>query len=113
MKKNNIALTVKADPVVEDLSGDVRIMLFLCIRELLMNVVKHSKAKNVTVSFSIADPHMTVIVNDDGTGYEPDKTPETSFGLFSVRERLRYLGGTMAITSKPGEGTRVAVTAPL
>jgi signal transduction histidine kinase len=113
LNPQGITLAVTADPTVEDLNNDMRVMLFLCIRELLMNIVKHSGAQNAAVSLSASNAELMVVVKDDGKGYDPDTIPKTSFGLFSVRERLRYLGGTIAITSESGKGARVAVTAPL
>jgi len=92
--------------------------LFQAVRELLANVGKHARASEVRVSIERNDGVIRVEVSDDGFGFDPVvvKTPHVTrggFGLFSIRERLRLLGGAMAIDSAPGRGTRVVLTAPL
>ena len=64
------------------------------------------------------DDHVYVEVEDDGVGFDTDLlTPEGSgrkrFGLFSIRERLRYLGGHLQVESSPGGGTKVSMMTPL
>jgi signal transduction histidine kinase len=62
--------------------------------------------------------HLKVIVEDNGVGFAPDKLAASTgkiegFGLFSIRERLNYFGGTMEIESTPGKLTRVILTTAL
>jgi len=88
------------------------------VRELLINVVKHAQASTASVSLSVKDGRLRLEVRDDGVGFDAAQSVEPSatgggFGLFSIRERLAYLGGTVAIRSSPGRGTRVTVVAPL
>jgi len=53
-----------------------------------------------------------VLVEDEGAGFDPSAVGR-GFGLFSVRERLRHLGGSLRIEAVPGDGTRAHVTVPL
>jgi len=98
------------------MSREIEILLFQATRELLMNVVKHSKAKNATVKFSSRGQKVRIEVSDDGTGFDIKKTfqPDLKggYGLYSIRERLRHIGGQLSIKSKPGQGTTIIVSAP-
>ena len=81
-----------------------------------MNVVKHAKASEVVIGVHRVDGSLRIQVNDDGVGLEPGKvgrSPSDSggFGLFSLRERIGLLGGSVAFESDGG--TRVTVLVPL
>ena len=100
------------------LDDDIRVLLFRNVRELLINVVKHSNARNVKVSISRVDKRIIVTVEDDGIGFDSaeaaSKAAErATFGLFSIRERLEQLEGYLEIKSAPGHGSRITMTAPL
>jgi signal transduction histidine kinase len=101
----------------KELSDEVKILLFKTIRELLINVVKHAAANTARVSIQGDAAHIRITVEDDGKGFDVVKTGLHSgtpggFGLFSIRERLKYLGGRFEVNSAPGKGTRVLVMAP-
>jgi signal transduction histidine kinase len=96
---------------------DLRILLFRTIRELLLNVVKHAKAKHATIQIRRAKNRIHINVVDDGIGFDfaaiADKlNNENAFGLFSIRERLSLRGGRLDLISVPGKGTRAAVVVP-
>jgi signal transduction histidine kinase len=88
------------------------------VRELLANMARHSQARSGTVSISSADGKIIVEVKDDGVGFGTTRTGTVldqsgGFGLFSIEERLGSFGGTIEVQSKPGEGTRATLIAPL
>ena len=94
-----------------------RVFLFQATRELLFNVVKHARAKKVTVSVKRAGDEMRIEVKDDGIGFDIFKNTSPAdknvgFGLFSIRERFHHLGGHLEVESEPGEGTRVILISP-
>ena len=100
------------------ISDDLGFLLYSAARELLINVVKHAKAKKAELSVSTTDSAISVVVRDDGIGFNmldnpPANNKHRGFGLFSIRERLASLGGKCEIESPPGGGSRVTVTAPL
>lgn len=100
------------------LADDMRILLFRAVRELLVNIVKHARAASCRVSCERDDGRILIVVADNGCGFEPTAqsahSPDSlGFGLFSIRERLHYLGGGMTIESSPGQGTTVILAAPL
>jgi len=82
---------------------------------MLINIAKHAKAKLIRLVLSRADDDIEIIIEDDGKGFDISvlKGKSTGLGLFSVRERLKHIGGKFEIESKRGEGSRVTLTAPL
>jgi signal transduction histidine kinase len=100
------------------MKNDVRVVLFRAIREVLQNIVKHAHARRVSVSVRCQGERILVEVQDDGVGFDTEKVlsicdADKGFGLFDVRERLDYLGGSLTIRSEPGHGTTVVLGAPL
>jgi signal transduction histidine kinase len=68
----------------------------------------------VTVALARLDGHLTMAVSDDGCGFDPTNATacRKGLGLISLAERVRMLGGQLAITAAPGNGTHLAVTLP-
>lgn len=102
----------------EALELDRQVILFQVVRELLVNIGKHSQASRAKVIMSLAGRSLKIQVNDDGRGFDASqaydpRAQKGSFGFFSMRERLNYLGGMIDLRSKPGMGTQVALTVPL
>ena len=100
------------------LDENVRALLFRNVRELLTNVVKHARAKKVSVSLKENANSVTVVIEDDGMGFDPEAVKtrngkQGGFGLFSIHERMSNLGGTFDIQSAPGKGCRVVLTMPV
>jgi two-component system, chemotaxis family, CheB/CheR fusion protein len=100
--------------------------LFRAVRELLINVAKHANVQSATVHAVVESAvdatqsnteNLLVTVTDTGVGFDASTTGrglgQSNFGLFSVRERLGLLGGSMAIRNRPGQGTSVVLTVPL
>lgn len=114
--QHNLAIKFHASDTFEPLADEVQVVLFQATRELLINIVKHSRAKNVAVSITENQKNARITIADDGIGFDgkvsfhADKSG--GFGLFSIRERLKHLGGQLSIFSNPGKGTRVVMTAP-
>lgn len=98
----------------------IAIVLFRCARELLINVAKHAQTKDAILSICMDEQAIHLSVHDSGVGFDAGRkhSPvrankgDGSFGLFSVRERVRYLGGNMHMSSAPGQGTTVRVSIP-
>jgi signal transduction histidine kinase len=101
-----------------NLTGEIRVLLFHLIRELLFNVVKHAGTDQATIKISLEDDHLCIVAEDQGIGFDPEtayerKQKEGGWGLFSIRERLNLFGGRLNIESAPGRGTRITIIFPL
>jgi len=113
-KQHYILFFCENDGSPKPLKKDVSILLFQTVRELFMNIVKHSQAHQVNVSIGSDGANIKIVVADDGIGFDASLIDTNrTFGFFSIRERLKYLGGTISIDTGPGRGTRVTVTSPL
>jgi signal transduction histidine kinase len=93
----------------------VKVLLYRSIRETLINIAKHARAKLVKVVLSKVENDIEITIEDDGKGFDIAalKDKPKGLGLFSVRERLRHIGGKLVIESKRGKGTHITLTAPL
>jgi PAS domain S-box-containing protein len=117
-KQYGIKCEFEDDGAVKPLDDDIRVLLFQNVRELLVNVCKHSQAQNAKVYVSLEDDAIRVSVEDNGVGFDASGVEthwdeSSGFGLFSIRERLNQFGGGFEIDSEPGRGTRITLTAPL
>jgi PAS domain S-box-containing protein len=100
------------------LSDDTSAMAFHSVRELLMNVIKHANASRVTVNIRKEGHILKIIVEDDGVGMPASierehKSDVHGFGLFSIRERMNDIDGSLSIESPPGQGVRAILSIPL
>jgi len=115
--QQGVVIKVQTDRSAKPMSDEIRLLLFQTMRELLTNVVKHASAKNIKVFITREDTTLQVKVEDDGLGLgvSPDFSLEGpgGFGIFSIQERLKYLGGHLEAVSEPGWGTRVTLRVPL
>jgi signal transduction histidine kinase len=96
--------------------SDIKVVLYQAVRELLINVVKHSGARHAWVSIHTDDGRIHFEVGDDGAGFEPHllgaPTEDGGYGLFSLQERLKAFQGILCIESAPGQGTIVKASFP-
>jgi len=112
--KVNISIDVKKE-VSLTLDNRQQQEVFRIIQEALNNVIKHSHAQVAQVSVQQSDNLITIIVSDDGEGFDL-KAPlqgQFHFGLQSMRQRAEELEGKLRIESEPGSGTKVICTIPL
>ena len=114
-RKYGIHTEFEDDERPKPLDDDVRAVLYRAVRELLVNIVKHAQAHKVKVSIGRDNHHVRIVVADDGIGFvpSPQLNKTGGLGLFSIRERLNYLGGSIEIESKPGQGTHITLVAPV
>jgi len=117
-QKHGVKTEFNDDAQPKPLDEDVCALLYRAVRELLINVVKHAQAQCVKVSICTSSDKIHINIIDDGVGFRPPTEGLASgktagFGLFSIRERLSYFGGSVEIESKPGKGAQVTLIAPI
>jgi PAS domain S-box-containing protein len=92
------------------------ITLYRTVQEALTNVAKHAQASRVGVSLTLGSGQITLLVEDDGLGFDPQATAGIKslhgFGLMGMKERLELLNGRLQIESSPGRGTRLIARIP-
>ena len=104
---------------VPNLPGDgrfppeVETALYRLVQESLTNIVKHAHAKSVSILLTQKPGSVSVVVEDDGVGFEPGRETGDGIGLLGMRERVGLFGGRLILESRPGAGTTVVAEVPL
>lgn len=117
--RNGIAVDVFADGLGGvNFDFDTQINIYRLIQEALNNVRKHAKASRVTIRLLGSYPSLLVRIEDDGCGMDMDQCQALAgrakrMGLWSMRERVKLLGGKISFRSKPGQGLQIRVETPL
>ena len=117
-QRHGMRVSFDDDGQPKPLGDDVQVLLFQCVRELLVNVSKHAEAQSVKVSTLRDCNEIHIKVEDDGIGLDATGigygvNRHNGFGLFSIRERLEPISGSVKIESESGNGTCATLVAPL
>ncbi|MDR4890016.1 sensor histidine kinase [Fredinandcohnia sp. QZ13] len=89
------------------------VALFRMVQEAVQNALKHAEAREIVVKLEISRNHVTVIVKDNGKGFDIREKKKDSFGLIGMRERVDLLDGNLTIDSSVGAGTIVMIQVPI
>lgn len=95
------------------LNAEQSIALFRILQESLNNVTKHAQASRVVIRIMKRDMSLSLIIGDNGIGFDMTVRKEQSFGLIGIRERALLMGGKVRIRSVPTKGTRLSITMPV
>jgi PAS domain S-box-containing protein len=100
--------------VSQGIDSNITLSLFRVAQESLRNVAKHSRAQKVRLELFETGGRIVLRVSDDGVGFDPE-SPEnqTGLGMISMTERIRLVGGSLSVTSRPSLGTQVEAAVPL
>jgi signal transduction histidine kinase len=116
----SVRVGVRADLHTNGLSADrltseVETTLYRIAQEALNNIAKHARAENVDVILERRPDQVSLIIEDDGVGFEQGNTstPHQGFGLLGMQERAALVGATVQIESAAGEGTTIIVRMPI
>ncbi len=118
MQRHQLTVTIEI-PQEDDLKlpEEQSLLLFQSVRELLINASRHSGVGEATVSMAQRDGILRIEVRDRGKGFDVHAkaggSNAVNFGLFSIRERMQALGGSIELESVVGKGTRVTLVLPL
>jgi signal transduction histidine kinase len=92
---------------------EVETALYRLVQESLTNIVKHARATSVSILLTRKPGSVSVVVEDDGVGFDPGRQDGDGIGLIGMRERVGLFGGRVVIESRPGAGTTVVADVPL
>jgi PAS domain S-box-containing protein len=115
--QHGIRVEVQKDLMPIPMDDEIKVLLFRSVRELMINIVKHAQARNARVTIRREDDGINIEVEDDGVGIkdvprDSRLKSDSGFGLFSIRERLHYLGGRVQVESEKGRGTKITMMVP-
>jgi signal transduction histidine kinase len=110
-EQTGLSVTFQSTIGEERLPNEVETALFRLVQESLTNVVKHSHANTVSIVLTRKGDAVAVVVEDDGTGFDPGETGD-GIGLLGMRERLALLDGTLDVESSAGSGTTLVAEVP-
>ena len=115
-----VGCTASVDVVgkAERFPADIEAALFRFVQGAVGNVCQHAQAKQVAITLDFRPGEFFVTVRDDGVGFDVSEITDVEEsgrgrGLFSMRERIGFLGGTSGIESQPGKGTTVWARVPV
>jgi signal transduction histidine kinase len=97
----------------ERLPTEVETALYRIVQESLTNIVKHSRARNISVVLVRKPGAVAAVIEDDGQGFDPATVRSGGFGLEGMRERVGLLDGRLQIESIEGAGTTLVAEVPL
>jgi len=97
----------------ERLPAEMETTLYRIVQEALTNIVKHARARNVSILIVRRDGRVTAVVEDDGEGFDPNAVSAEGLGLLGMRERVALIDGRLTLESSAGAGTTLAVEVPL
>jgi signal transduction histidine kinase len=115
-KRTGVHVSLSDDGTATRFDDATAAVLFRATRELLTNVFKHAQAPSADVALAQVGDALEIHVQDTGTGFDVEavaRRADAGFGLFSVREQMARLGGTVTIESLPRRGTRATLRVPL
>ncbi len=113
-QRSNLAirLDVSIDEAV--LPPEIKTTLYRLVVEALSNVSKHAEASSVEISLGKTNTHLTLEIQDDGTGFDTETLAQSaSLGVSGMRERVNLLQGDFSINSQLGHGTQIKITLPI
>ncbi|MBM7600529.1 two-component system sensor histidine kinase DegS [Virgibacillus halotolerans] len=106
--------TVEFTALGEDqrLHQKYEVAFFRLVQEAVQNAIKHAEASLIQVKLEICKSYITMIIKDNGKGFDPSMKKDKSFGLIGMRERVEMLEGKLSIDSAVGKGTSILIKVP-
>lgn len=95
------------------LPAKFEVALFRLVQESVQNAIKHAEAQEIKVKLELTRNSISVVIKDDGKGFDMNMDKPESFGILGMKERVELLQGQLSIDSKVGRGTIVIIQVPL
>lgn len=91
------------------INGERRRQVYLLVREVLNNIIKHSDAQNAYLDISFYKNRLLISIRDDGRGFDPDLRKHETMGLRNIYARTKRLNAELKINTAPGKGTSISL----
>jgi len=101
------ALTVQVPETPFEIPPNQSQAFYRAAQEALENIVRHAEASHITLAMTHTGDTLTLEINDDGVGFDPQHIPPETYGLRGLQERAGLIGGVCMIDSHPGQGTTI------
>ena len=112
-EQHDVHIKLVHDEIPRSLPSDIALCLYRIVQEALGNVIKHSGAESARVEVTKTASELKLQISDNGIGFDPESDrSRRGLGLFSMRERLRQLDGTISFMRIEPTGTRIEVRIP-
>lgn len=116
--RNGWTLSLSVEGMDRRIPAPIEVTCFRVAQEALTNIAKYSQAKTIDLALCRQDEEVTLVIQDDGVGFDVILARRRaqsgeSIGLLGMEERVRLAGGSLVISSAPGEGTRLELCFPL
>lgn len=106
------AVTLHTDNAAAHLPNDAELTLFRITQEAVRNIRQHAQARNVNIAFVHEQSGVSLMIKDDGQGFNPTQPQQGHYGLLYMKERAEACGGEFHVHSVRGQGTEIRVEFP-
>lgn len=110
---NQLEIAFRHPHKLEQLTEEQELLLYRVLLEILTNISRHAKATKVNINLQQEEELLTLRVEDDGIGFDPEGGNTLGLGLMGMKERIKEQKGTFLLDSKIGKGTTVTVAVPM
>jgi signal transduction histidine kinase len=111
--QHGIEVELQQHPIAWPPCDDRQILLYITVRDLLTYVARQAQPREIKILMQPEGNHLRLRVEHDGVGVSDADQEPPGFALFSIRERLDRIGGTVKVESPPGGGTVITLRVPL
>lgn len=112
-RRYGVPVSVELEGRLENLPERQRTCVYRVVQEALTNCARHARATQIRVVIHGRQDAIVLAIQDNGVGFDPEKTSGRGLGLLGIQERVRELGGRVSIISQPGRGTLLSAEVPL
>ena len=117
-QRSGFSAELAVAPAELHMSANLETAVFRIVQIALTNVARHAQARTVHIELRLREAELELIIRDDGIGFDVGAVLErashgATFGLLSMQERVRLVGGALDITSTPGLGTEIRARFPV
>jgi signal transduction histidine kinase len=112
-RRSGVLVTVQIDGDLEGLPDTHRTAVYRIVQEALTNCAKHAQAHSIRISVYGRADWLQLSIQDDGVGFDPDRSISRGLGLTGIQERVRELDGKVTVISHPTKGTILEVEVPV